>query len=115
MARKTLKEIKKEEEKILEQLSKNNNNNAPQERELFKNIEIEVSKKNATYDEIKKHFENTGIGKQGSFYLSDDLMKLFRKKTFEDETSIAVVVRKLLVEHYFTESELRELYNTTIL
>lgn len=112
MARKTLKEIKEEENKILKELSKNNEI-VPQERELFKNIESEVLKKKATYDEIKLHFENTGIGKQGSFYLSDDLMKLFRKKTFEDGTSIAVVVRKLLVENYFTESELRELYNTT--
>ncbi len=37
-------------------------------------------------------------------------MKLFRKKTFEEGISIAEVVRKLLVQDYFTEDELREIY-----
>ncbi|PCR98743.1 hypothetical protein [Lactococcus fujiensis] len=112
MARKTLKQIEEDEKKMLNDLSKNKTDNidTTEKRELFKNIENKVQKKNTSYDEIKKHFEKTGIGKQGSFYLNEDLMKLFRKKTFEEGISIAEVVRKLLVQDYFTEDELREIY-----
>jgi hypothetical protein len=48
--------------------------------------------------------------KQGSFYLNADLMKLLRTKSVQDDLSIAEVVRKLLLKHYFTEEELKELY-----
>ena len=40
-------------------------------------------------------------------------MKLLRTKSVQDDLSIAEVVRKLLLNHYFTEEELKELYLKT--
>ncbi|MCU5754565.1 hypothetical protein OBG91_15330 [Lactococcus lactis] len=67
--------------------------------------------KNASYEEIKDYYQKNGIGKQGTFYLSAPLMKLFRTKVTAEDTKIAEVIRDLLIEHYFTEDELRKIFD----
>lgn len=109
MARKTIKQMREEEEEIISQVSKKTEIESNDQKALFKNIEIEKNKKNAT-KEVIEYFQKNAIGKQGSFYLNADLMKLLRTKSVQDDLSIAEVVRKLLLKHYFTEEELKELY-----
>ena len=110
MARKTIKQMREEEEEIISQVSKKTEIESNDQKALFKNIEIEKNKKNATNEEVIEYFQKNAIGKQGSFYLNADLMKLLRTKSVQDDLSIAEVVRKLLLKHYFTEEELKELY-----
>ena len=108
MARKTIKQMREEEEEIISQVSKKTEIESNDQKALFKNIE--KNKKNATKEEVIEYFQKNAIGKQGSFYLNADLMKLLRTKSVQDDLSIAEVVRKLLLKHYFTEEELKELY-----
>ncbi|HFK2747259.1 TPA: hypothetical protein ACGX4U_002710 [Enterococcus faecalis] len=113
MARKTAKQIREEEQKALERLKqKAEPSLKEQDKALFENIETIKKKKDAELPEIKAYFEEYAIGKQGSFYLNEPLMKLLRTKVVADEKSIAEVVRYLLIEYYFTEEELRKIYNT---
>lgn len=114
MVRKTAKQIREEEKQALELLTKKKQiHSKKQEKALFENIENIKKKKDASLPEIKDYFEEYAIGKQGSFYLNEPLMKLLRTKVVADGKSIAEVVRHLLIEHYFTEEELRIIYNTT--
>ena len=108
--RKTITQRREEEEEIISQVSKKTEIESNDQKALFKNIEIEKNKKNATKEEVIEYFQKNAIGKQGSFYLNADLMKLLRTKSVQDDLSIAEVVRKLLLKHYFTEEELKELY-----
>jgi hypothetical protein len=112
MARKTAKQMREEEEQLLASLSKSENtpNVEDSEPALFSNIENAKKMKNASYDEIKEYYQKNGIGKQGTFYLSAPLMKLFRTKVTAEDTKIAEVIRALLIEHYFTEDELRKIF-----
>lgn len=112
MVRKTAKQIREEEELMLKSLRVNIDENATKEKsnELFKNIENQKTKTNATSSEIISFFQKNAIGKQGSFYLNKDLMKLLRTKSVQEGNTIAEVVRGLLLEHYFTKDELREVY-----
>lgn len=109
MARKSAKEMREEEERMLKELGNKEEKKVP-EAALFQNIEEAKQKKNASYDEIKDYFQENGIGKQGTFYLSPELMKLFRTKVTMEDTKIAEVIRSLLIEHYFTEDELRGIF-----
>lgn len=112
MARKTAKQMREEEEQLLASLSKSENKSNTEETEpaLFSNIENAKKMKNASYKEIKDYYQKNGIGKQGTFYLSAPLMKLFRTKVTAEDTKIAEVIRELLIEHYFTEEELRAVF-----
>ena len=110
MARKTIKQMREEEEEIISQVSKKTEIESNDQKALFKNLEIEKNKRNATKKDVIEYFQKNAIGKQGSFYLNADLMKLLRTKSVQDDLSIAEVVRKLLLKHYFTEEELKELY-----
>lgn len=112
MARKTAKQMREEEEQLLASLSKSENKSNTEEAEpaLFSNIENAKKMKNASYEEIKDYYQKNGIGKQGTFYLSAPLMKLFRTKVTAEDTKIAEVIRELLIEHYFTEEELRAVF-----
>lgn len=116
MARKTPKELREEEERLLKEIEEKNKHTKPSEEvkanAIFSTMENAKERKQASFEEIKAYFEENAIGKQGSFYLNDPLMKLLRQKVVADETSIAVLVRKLLIEHYFTEEELKNIYNT---
>lgn len=40
-------------------------------------------------------------------------MKLFRTKVTIEDTKIAEVIRGLLIEHYFTEEELRGIFGNS--
>lgn len=113
MARKTAKQMREEEEQLLASLSKSENKPNTEEAEpaLFSNIENAKKMKNASYEEIKDYYQKNGIGKQGTFYLSAPLMKLFRTKVTAEDTKIAEVIRALLIEHYFTEDELRKIFD----
>ena len=79
MSRKTAKQMREEEEQLLASLSKSENKPNTEEAEpaLFSNIENAKKMKNASYEEIKDYYQKNGIGKQGTFYLSAPLMKLF--------------------------------------
>lgn len=112
MARKSAKEMREEEERMLKELGNKQEKKVP-EAALFQNIEEVKHKKNASYDEIKDYFQEKGIGKQGTFYLSPELMKLFRTKVTIEDTKIAEVIRGLLIEHYFTEEELRGIFENS--
>lgn len=113
MSRKTAKQMREEEEQLLASLSKSENKPNTEEAEpaLFSNIENAKKMKNASYEEIKDYYQKNGIGKQGTFYLSAPLMKLFRTKVTAEDTKIAEVIRDLLIEHYFTEDELRKIFD----
>lgn len=108
----TLKEMRaKEAEEIEQQKAKAQeaSNNRPTNA-LFKTMEETKKRKTASIDEIKEYFLESKSTKQGTFYLEGNLLKALRAKTFLEETSMATVIKELLIEHYFTEDELREAY-----
>ncbi|KZU18129.1 hypothetical protein [Lactiplantibacillus plantarum] len=117
MVRKTPKELRAEEERMLKEInddatSKKDAKQGSNNNGLFSAMEDAKQRKEASYDEIKKYFEENAYGKQGTFYLNDQLMMLLRQKVFFDQTSIASLIRKLLIENYFTEEELKKVYNS---
>ena len=57
MARKTIKQMREEEEEIISQVSKKTEIESNNQKALFKNIEIEKNKKNATNEEVIEYFQ----------------------------------------------------------
>ena len=67
MARKTIKQMREEEEEIISQVSKKTEIESNNQKALFKNIEIEKNKKNATKEEVIEYFQKNAIGKKEVF------------------------------------------------
>lgn len=114
------KERREEEERLIRELEEKKKENEFNETEnelenvqssaLFENIENQKKKEGKTFRQIKRYYKDAPATKQGSFYLDGEMMKLFRIKTFNEDTNIAAVIRELLIDNYFTEEELRKLY-----
>lgn len=67
MARKTIKQMREEEEEIISQVSKKTEIESNDQKALFKNIEIEKNKKNATKEEVIEYFQKTQLGNKEVF------------------------------------------------
>lgn len=112
MARKSLKEIQEEEQKILNQKKANTSgkNSSKKKGGLFANIEKSVEKKNADIETIKEDLIKNATDTQSTYYLSKELLKILKVRSMEEDKSVAYIIREQLINNYFTEEELRKAY-----
>lgn len=74
------------------------------------NDEIETEQLLTRFEDIRKYYEELSGGKQSTFYLPEELLQKLKSKVVEDETTITDLFKMLLLEHYFSDRELKDAY-----
>lgn len=74
------------------------------------NEEVETEQLLSRFEDIRKYYEESSGGKQSTFYLPEELLQKLKSKVVEDETTITDLFKMLLLEHYFSDRELKDAY-----
>lgn len=120
--RKTAQEIQEEERLEAENLLVHDNNPTILVDDLFsstdnnkekisKTTKIEKEPELIRFEDIRKYYiDYPEKGKQFTGYLPEELIRKLKSKVSEDDTTIKDLIRNLLVEHVFSDKELKEAY-----
>ncbi|GLB47417.1 hypothetical protein WR164_13960 [Philodulcilactobacillus myokoensis] len=102
-------------------LSKNNNYSKDLDT-LFKSETVKKQPKSKAnqkpketrltrFSKIKDFYLKSNSKKQFSIYLPEELQKQMKAKSVADGMSISDVIKRLILDHYLTDAEIKDAYN----